>query len=142
MSFKVGTMGTLAQRFEAKHQKADGCWPWTGGCDAYGYGYIWNDGRLRKATHISLKLYRDIEVGEQQALHECDNPNCVNPHHLFVGTRSDNMRDCSRKGRARNQKVKDISAVRDLTPRQISERFGVRYTHACKLKRSIKNVEC
>lgn len=77
-----------------------GCWLWTGAARPKGYGMISVDRRMRSATHISLKIH-GIEVPTgKYALHSCDNPWCVNPGHLFVGTQKDNIADCICKGRA------------------------------------------
>ncbi len=77
-----------------------GCWLWIG-AHHQGYGTIWDGKRQARATHISLLLHgRPIPEG-MHACHRCDNPCCVNPDHIFIGTRSDNMRDMHNKGRAR-----------------------------------------
>ena len=63
------------------------------------YGQFMLDGKPRKAHRVSWMLtYGDVPAG-QHALHKCDNPPCVNPHHLFLGSHADNMRDKMRKGR-------------------------------------------
>lgn len=79
-----------------------GCWIWmratTGG--KVGVYPVWRwEGRRVQATHLALKL-RGVEVPKgSDACHHCDNPYCVNPDHLFVGTRKDNMRDAQTKNR-------------------------------------------
>lgn len=91
----------LEQRFWANVDKRgpDECWPWTGSASNR-YGQIRVDGRTRKATHVAIYL----ATGEWPpvgmcACHRCDNPPCVNPAHLWVGTISENVRDCFAKGR-------------------------------------------
>ena len=88
-------------RFEAKLRKADsGCWEWCAGKKGGGYGVFWLDGALRGAHRASLALYRGEPLETAlDAMHSCDNPGCVNPDHLSYGTRFDNMRDASSKGR-------------------------------------------
>jgi len=95
----------MIQRFKDKFIVANnGCWEWTGCLDKKGYGQFYYKGKHRRAHRVSWALkYGEIPPSELFACHKCDNPKCVNPDHLFLGTQSDNMKDMSRKGRVRNQ---------------------------------------
>lgn len=78
------------------------CWMWTGGTDKKGYGRISIGRRSSGGMVVAHRVAFLLEHGrwpEPCALHHCDNPSCVRPEHLFEGTKSDNMRDCARKGR-------------------------------------------
>jgi len=87
------------ERFWAKVNKTDACWEWTAASQPKGYGRFKVNGRLVGAHRFSYELhYGPIPEG-LWVLHRCDNPKCVNPEHLFLGTRSDNMFDCARKDR-------------------------------------------
>lgn len=92
----------LAERFWEKVRKSDGCWTWTGGRNALGYGLI-SYGKPRKPTlahRVSWVLaHGDMPAADLEVCHACDNPSCVNPAHLFLGTHRDNMRDMFAKGR-------------------------------------------
>lgn len=79
----------------------DKCWPWGGNLNANGYGRIAFGGK----KWIASRLMAEVKVGrglahEEFACHTCDNPRCVNPDHLFVGTAADNTRDMWVKGRS------------------------------------------
>lgn len=77
------------------------CWPWCGPLDSHGYGQLHWGGRLRMAGIVTLMI-QGIEFGAGEcALHTCDNPPCVNPAHLFKGTKQDNSNDMKWKGRER-----------------------------------------
>lgn len=86
-----------------------GCWLWLRGAKGGGRGgryavYLWQ-GRQRLVSHLAL-LTRGIEVPPKfDACHHCDVTLCVNPDHLFVGTRLDNMRDAKAKGRMRGPPI-------------------------------------
>lgn len=75
---------------------ADDCWLWSGPTYGNGYGVFKGIGahRYSKMIECGKSLSRS-----EQVLHRCDNPLCVNPRHLWVGTQSDNMRDMAAKGR-------------------------------------------
>ena len=93
---------TLEQRFWPKVQKSDGCWLWTGSKDARGYGRLKNPrtgATPLKAHRVSWEVHFGPIPDELWVLHSCDNPPCVNPAHLFLGTQADNMRDMVQKGR-------------------------------------------
>ncbi|MGN7160836.1 HNH endonuclease [Sphingomonas sp. SAFR-052] len=78
----------------------DDCWMWTAFRNSQGYGRFWALGQNIQAHRYSLalKLGRTIPH-PMMACHTCDNPGCVNPNHLWEGTRSENVRDAMQKGR-------------------------------------------
>lgn len=90
----------LAVRFDRNVQKGDGCWLWTGKKRADGYGEIEHGKRILKAHRVSLEMTGVTIPRGAEVCHHCDNPSCVNPAHLFVGSHTDNMRDMAAKGRA------------------------------------------
>jgi hypothetical protein len=79
-------------RFWAKVHKTESCWFWIGGA-SHSYGTILYQGKRTKAHRISWMLAFGKPPAELDVLHRCDNPRCVNPDHLFLGTALDNMRD-------------------------------------------------
>ena len=82
--------------FDKYYGKTDGsCWLWTGGL--YGSGYGAYRGQLAHRVMYE-RTFGPIPEG-MFICHHCDNPQCVNPEHLFLGTCKDNNRDASKKGR-------------------------------------------
>lgn len=75
------------------------CWSWLGDTDNYGYGHIFVDGKMMKAHRFSWIIHFGAIPRIFHVCHHCDNPPCVRPEHLFLGTDMDNMRDCIEKGR-------------------------------------------
>lgn len=79
-----------------------GCWEWRGQKNTAGYGVLRDPllpGHYEMATHISLVLLHNEIDDSLYALHHCDNPGCVHPEHLFLGSALDNTQDMVAKGR-------------------------------------------
>lgn len=94
----------IEERFWSKVNKADNkedCWEWIASCRGkFGYGSISYKKKHIDAHRLSWILHNgEIESSKIFVCHKCDNPKCVNPHHLFLGSHSDNMKDAYDKGR-------------------------------------------
>ena len=77
----------------------NGCWIWQGYINKRGYGIASRKGLRIRAHRLFYQAYKGA-IKDLHVLHKCDNPSCVNPDHLFLGTHKDNMRDKAKKGRA------------------------------------------
>lgn len=108
------------ERFEEKFAKGNGCWDWTGFKNSVGYGYFRLNGKSKLAHRVSW----EIHVGEIPnglcVLHKCDNPKCVNPLHLFLGTNQDNINDKVAKNRQSKLKG-EVHGMSKLTEKQVVE---------------------
>lgn len=116
----MGFSKKIEDRFWKKVQKSDGCWNWIGYKTQIGYGII-VAGKLgiddsihtkRLVAHrVSYGIHYGVPDKKLFVCHKCDNPSCVRPDHLFLGTQTDNMRDCANKDRVRNQGFKPFRII-------------------------------
>lgn len=98
----------LASRFWSRVSKADGdgCWEWTGRRSPAGYGMLKLPGARvsTSATRAAWVITFGSIQNDLHVCHKCDNPPCVRPEHLFLGTAKENHRDCLSKGRRNSPK--------------------------------------
>ena len=94
-----GSKSPLATRLRKYEVAADGCWNWTGKQNEHGYGAITVDGKYTRAHRaVYFMLHPDANKA-LVVMHKCDNPRCVNPEHLQLGTVKENIMDMHSKGR-------------------------------------------
>lgn len=123
---------SLQEKLEALSipEPNSGCWLWTRAVNKDGYGLTsWNGVHIRAhRASLQIKLGRPLEADEC-ACHHCDNPPCVNPDHLWVGTPGDNARDRDKKGRTAQPPRGDSHWTR-LHPERVArgDRHG---SHTC-----------
>lgn len=115
-----------------------GCWLWSGARHPQGYGFIKRkDGAQLRAHRVAYELmFGSIPAGVF-VCHHCDNPRCVRPSHLFLGSHKDNMADMATKGRAARQRggrngsarlePDQVMAIREANGpyRDVARRYGV-----------------
>lgn len=90
---------TDEEKFWSKVVKSEGCWEWQGAKRSNGYGVIYKKGKSTQAHRFSWMITSGAIPEGMYVCHKCDNRPCVRPDHLFLGTHTDNMRDCGAKGR-------------------------------------------
>lgn len=131
-----------------EHYEVDpvtGCWIWTGLVRAR-YGAIWMDGKMMRAHRLSYEIYTGTKIPKgKHVLHDCDNPLCVNPKHLRLGTNQDNVDDRNRKERQARGNQHGLSKLtkeqvieirnRTESQRNLAEEYGVHHRLICKIKR-------
>lgn len=106
------------ERFWAKVAKLGvcSCWEWTGWRKETGYGRVRIDGRILYAHRVSWILANGPIPDDLRVLHRCDNPPCVNPDHLFLGTQGDNNADRDAKGRNFHARKTHCKYGHEFTP--------------------------
>lgn len=120
----------------------EACWIWTGAENSNGYGRFVLGNQLKLAHRVSYELFIGPIPDGMNVCHACDNRKCVNPHHLWLGSQSENLKDAVSKGRLtppntsgeRNGNRKlcadDVRSIRAMFQGgqrrfQIANRFGV-----------------
>jgi hypothetical protein len=102
------------KRFWDKVEITKSCWIWRGAISSSGYGSFWFQNRGWKSHRVAFALSRGNLLPGLLVLHKCDNPLCVRPDHLFLGTNLDNNRDMISKGRR-------VYGNAKLTTRQVQQ---------------------
>lgn len=129
-------------KFVSVPEDNDGCWDWTGRKNYKGYGVMKINRRNVQSHRFSYELHQKQEIPlGLLACHKCDNPACVNPDHIFIGTIQENNLDRDRKSRKavgeRNGKSKlteeRVRSIKILLSQKVSDseiarRFGLWYT--------------
>lgn len=123
----------VEERFWAKVNKTESCWLWTGATvgDA---GTIWLNGGNYVAARLSWELHNGPIPDGLFVCHNCpggDNPRCVNPGHLFLGTHTENLRDASKKGMLSTAKDGESNPRSILTEQNVLE-IRRRYKHRAR----------
>ena len=130
----------IKDRFFAKVNKTSGCWYWTGVKNDDGYGYFKLNGKMI-SSHRLMWLFLNGKIPKNICIcHTCDNPGCVNPKHLWLGTRKDNMIDMANKGRMNTKgeingrsklnvekviKIRKLYTIGNITMEKLGNKFGV-----------------
>jgi hypothetical protein len=129
-----------------KIDESTGCWEWTGCKIRGGYGLAWDGKKMKVAHRLSYEIHRGPIKNGMIACHVCDNPACINPDHLFLGSQAENIADMITKGRLvsgsdrYNSKlteadVRAILGAKGITQQRLADQYGVN-------RSLISNIRC
>lgn len=103
--------------YEINHDNS--CWEWNGDLNSGGYGTIYDeDNKLKIASRVSWEIFHGEIPPKNVVCHKCDNPKCVNPSHLFIGSQKENVHDAITKGRFQKS---EMNGRAKLTIDQVKE---------------------
>ena len=122
--------------FDQRYEKTDGCWTWKGTRNGYGYGIFLMPGEkpVRAHRYAYERAHGPIPEG-LVVMHSCDNPVCVNPEHLSLGTRDDNNRDMKDKARNRAGDSHHWTKIPEAEVAEIRRLLGSGLTQASVARR-------
>lgn len=151
---KIVTDIDLKQKFSSLPRNEKDCWIWVGCKDKDGYGKITYKAKDCRAHRESYRVFNGPISRGMIICHTCDNPSCVNPKHLWLGTHEDNVRDMYNKGRnnpnmGNSLKVSkpDVERIRrlleetSLTQKEIAELFNVNQITISRIFRRTRGYE-
>jgi hypothetical protein len=121
---------TPLERFQDKvyADPNSGCHIWTAALGSSGYGHFGMNGKVLDAHRVAYEFFNGPIPDGKSVLHSCDVKCCVNPHHLFLGTQTENLRDMTEKGRRSCGRGEGHGSAK-LTAQQIKEIISNSRTH-------------
>lgn len=134
------------KRFWDKVLKTNSCWIWASHISGNGYGYFSLNNKELRAHRVAYELTKGPIPKGLHVMHTCDNPKCVNPDHLKIGTHQDNMSDMVKKGRHHSGRTKysdfTVYLVRMMfatcqwNQREIAQEIGMSAPHVKEIVRN------
>lgn len=125
MAWPTGSTNSAMRTFDSRYtaQPDGGCWLWNGTKKRAGYGVIVVGGRGPRRHYLAHRVSWERAFGAipsgKVVCHKCDQPSCVNPAHLFLGTSADNVSDMVRKGRHAKGEHHGCAKVSEADVREI-----------------------
>lgn len=123
-----------------------------------GYGALRHEGKVVRAHRLAYCQAHGLQLEQIDGMtvrHKCDNPPCINPSHLELGTHTDNMRDMMKRGRGRQPKgekngratltdlqAQQIRERQDATCRELGKKFGIHHSQVSRIRSGKARAAC
>jgi len=143
---------TTIKRFESKFEKSgsNDCWLWKSSINQNGYGVFGVGGKVLTASRVAYELYIGQIPTDKLVRHKCDNPPCVNPNHLELGTNLDNSGDMVNRERVARGESSGLSKISEtdvrniirlrsegITQQAVGDMFGLSRSQISNIERGI-----
>ena len=134
-------MKPMLDRFLERVVRTSGCWWWVGRRNELGYGHIETSGKEMRSNRMSWILATGRNPGNLHVLHVCDNPSCVRPGHIYLGTHQQNMRDVAERRRGGNAKKTHCKNGHAFSPENTKMAYARRWCIVCTRAAARRNAQ-